>query len=60
VLLSKGLFDEQMNKIISHHTYQESGEEYVQQRKHEDLKLQAIRRLQRLGYEVSLEESTVA
>lgn len=33
--------------------YQERGEAYVQQREHEDLKLQAIRRLQRLGYEVS-------
>jgi transposase len=40
--------------------YQERGEAYVQQREHEDLKLQAIRRLQRLGYEVSLEESKIA
>ncbi len=39
---------------------QERGEAYVQQKEHEDLKLQAIRRLQRLGYEVSLEESKVA
>jgi transposase len=40
--------------------YQERGEAYVQQREHEDLKLQAIRRLQRLGYEVSLAESKIA
>jgi transposase len=40
--------------------YQERGEAYVQQREHEDLKLQAIRRLQRLGYEVSLEEAKIA
>ncbi len=40
--------------------YQERGEAYVQQREHEDLKRQAIRRLQRLGYEVSLEESKIA
>lgn len=40
--------------------YQERGEAYVEQKEHEDLKLQAIRRLQRLGYEVSLEEAKVA
>jgi transposase len=40
--------------------YQERGEAYVQQQEHEDLKLQAIRRLQRLGYEVSVAESKVA
>ena len=51
--------------IVSHllkeqEPYQERGEAYVQQREHEDLKLQAIRRLQRLGYEVSVAESKVA
>ena len=40
--------------------YQERGEAYVQQKEHEGLKLQAIRRLQGLGYEVSLEESKIA
>ncbi len=40
--------------------YEERGEGYVQRLEHEAMKLQAIRRLQQLGYEVSLEVSEVA
>jgi transposase len=40
--------------------YHEYGEAYVQQQEQETIKLQAIRRLECLGYEVSLEASSIA
>lgn len=40
--------------------YHEWGEAVVQQREHEAMKHQAVKRLQKLGYKVSLEEAEVA